>query len=206
MAGIKIDLDFELFHLRNPAMAQSVVIAVLTGNDREAQGAVLNQVQVEDLWPPFKRFLFEVTAEMLSSQGFVDIERLRQGLVEFASSGSPEFVQGCLANFDQILSLEPAPAHVEKALQIIEYNRARHKTLRLMDELSAMRQTEEERVLPDLEHWLQERGWTEKDVQEVTRHLGDRGEKAVWFWSRLRRLHESNAQEMIQLLRRMGAF
>lgn len=206
MAAFKIDLDFELFHLRNIAIAQYVTLKVLISRDREAQTMVLGRVDPDYLVAPFEKFLFQEMAAMVRSQGFVDLDQVRQRLVEFASSGSPEFVQGCLANFDQILSLQPTPEHVEKALQIIEYNRARDKALRLMDQLWAMCRAEEGHVPSDFQHWLEELGWTERDVREVTQHFRDRGEKEVRFWSRLRRFDESVVQQMTQLLRTMGAF
>lgn len=201
-----LDLDYELFQLRNAAQAYSVALTVLALYDQHAQARVLARIEVEYVWPPFKRFLFESMEEMIEAQGFVDLERLRQGLVVFASSGSPEFVKGCLANFDQILSLRPTPDHLERALQIIEDNRAEKKSLRIVDPIQALCGSWREQDLPAFEQWLSSLEWSERDVKELSKYISDRGERVVLRWVKLGRLEPDRAPEVAEILRAMRAF
>jgi len=114
----KVDLDIEIFTRRNISLARFVVLNALLQNDRAYQAEILKHLRPENFTNDFTRFLFQNIVEMIHSQGEVDAQELRCRIPSFAPN-APEFARGCLANFDQILSLKPTPEHVERAIEML---------------------------------------------------------------------------------------
>jgi hypothetical protein len=114
----KVDLDFELCKRRNISLARPAVLSVLVSGNPLYQKKILERLHPEHFSKMFDRFLFENMVDMIRNQGQVDVEELRRRIPFFAPD-NPEFIEGCLANYAQILSFNPTPEQVECALDIL---------------------------------------------------------------------------------------
>ena len=114
----KVNLDIEILTRRNISLARFVVLNALIQNDQACQAELLKRLRPENFTNDFTRFLFQNIVEMIHSQGEVDVQELRRRIPSFAPN-APEFTRGCLANFDQILSLKPTPEHIERAVEML---------------------------------------------------------------------------------------
>jgi hypothetical protein len=114
----EVDLDIELSVRRNISLARLVVLNVLAYARQPYQTEVLKHLHPEHFRNAFDRFLFENMVDMIRNRGQVDVEELRRRIPSFAPEAT-EFIEGCLANYAQMLSFNPTPEQVERAFDLL---------------------------------------------------------------------------------------
>ncbi len=119
----QVNLDVFLFKGGFPTQAMQIVLNALASNNEKYRTEILERVHPEDFSAKFGndyRVIFESMTEMIKRGGHVDQDQVRKEIVGWASrAGSEDFVEGCLANFEQALSYKPTSAHVKRAIDIL---------------------------------------------------------------------------------------
>jgi hypothetical protein len=113
----EIDLDEELFIRGNPVQATFVVFNCLASNDATRRDQILARLQPQQLRTTYDEFLFRVALAMIEAQGRVDVEGLSQAIRSYGFD--EEFLMLELANLDFLLTFNPTPEQLDRALDIL---------------------------------------------------------------------------------------
>jgi len=118
------DLEFELFTVKNPALAGlTIVSALVTGEDWQRE-EIIRRVTPDHFEPRLlPRFLFIVALEYLREHGKVAIPAIEARIPEygptvFGEESNEMSLRGHHLIWNQILNLNPTPAQVEQAIEI----------------------------------------------------------------------------------------